>query len=387
MRREIGSEQMLWLGRTGIIDSYLISLARVLPIEKRIADPLFSGIRVSVVVPAYNEGGVIPRLLESLNKQETLVGFEVVIVDNKSQDQTAQLIGTFKTCVRYPLHLVTEELPGAGNARKTGCDEILRRVKKRDGVSIQYHVIALTDADTVVPPDWIEKISHAVLSDPESIAVSGTHGPKEGMDELIENRLGLSGYFGLAPRVASALEQLIGQQRLRGPNFALEVETYAAASGFCQQVDSLGRVAPRECFDLSQRIRSSGYRIKPLKVTVAVSQRRHLFELLKGTDSYFAHQSDGRFVAVRESEDELLRLSLESVPVEVWKEYQSKILAVVIKNVLVMPLKQGEVNPEVLGNLFSQAELEELFTDLTFLPAEMISEKWAPFIIKLITGP
>ena len=47
--------------------------------------------RVSVVIPAYNEEALIYRTLESLRKQDYQGDIETIVVDNKSTDGTARV--------------------------------------------------------------------------------------------------------------------------------------------------------------------------------------------------------------------------------------------------------------------------------------------------------
>lgn len=368
--------------RVEIIDFYLRNQARFLPTQQQINSFFSTKTQVSVVIPAFNECLTIAELLESLNKQKTAIGYEVIIVDNESKDQTADIVRDYMSQVQYPLYLLSEKLPGAGDVRKTGCDEVLRRLRKRDGYNIKPHIIALTDADTIVPPFWIENISRAVFKETQPIAVSGTHGPKREVDELIESKIGIPDYFKRISRLAAFLEQTIGQIRFRGPNSALEIETYAAAGGFRQLFDKQGRIAPRECLDLALRIKRKGYLIKPLQTEVTVSQRRHLAELLGETESYTSYQPDGRFITVRESESELLYKALEKVPLATWKKYQLKILTLVIKNVLIEPLAKGELNLDSLKSFLTSDDLTKLVVDVKSLPLEEVSEKWVLSVVK-----
>ena len=42
--------------------------------------------RISVVVPAYNEEELLPQCLKSLRKQDYAGQYEIIVVDNGSQD-------------------------------------------------------------------------------------------------------------------------------------------------------------------------------------------------------------------------------------------------------------------------------------------------------------
>ena len=50
--------------------------------------------KVSVVIPAYNEEKYIGRCLDSLVAQKTKYEFEVIVVDNNSTDNTRTIART-----------------------------------------------------------------------------------------------------------------------------------------------------------------------------------------------------------------------------------------------------------------------------------------------------
>lgn len=95
---------------------------------------------VSVIIPAYNEYQFIGRTLESVRKQ-SVPGCEVLVVDNGSNDGTSEAVAKY-----FPWVTVIEEpTRGTNNARECG-----RR-------NAQGEILAFLDADTEVPPDWLER--------------------------------------------------------------------------------------------------------------------------------------------------------------------------------------------------------------------------------------
>ena len=73
-------------------------------------------VRLSVVVPAFNEGDYLAGTLESLQRQNVTSPFEVIVVDNNSTDNTAAIAHSF-ACVA-PYRAVTTRLsPGAEASR------------------------------------------------------------------------------------------------------------------------------------------------------------------------------------------------------------------------------------------------------------------------------
>ncbi|HVZ67697.1 MAG TPA: glycosyltransferase [Patescibacteria group bacterium] len=95
--------------------------------------------RVSVVIPAYNEGNFISPTLKSLLNQ-TYKNFELIVVDNSSTDNTSEVAASFGARV------VKQHVAGVAATRQAGFFEA------------KGEIIASTDADSIVPEDWVEKI-------------------------------------------------------------------------------------------------------------------------------------------------------------------------------------------------------------------------------------
>ncbi len=117
--------------------------------------------RLSVVVPAYNEADTIGRTLEALAGQERAPD-HVVVVDNGSTDDTAQLVKD-----RYPdVHLVHEPQKGTGAACSAGFAYAIEELGSR--------VIARTDADTVPLPSWTRVADEYFAAHPNKQLIGGT---------------------------------------------------------------------------------------------------------------------------------------------------------------------------------------------------------------------
>ncbi|MDO8269768.1 MAG: glycosyltransferase family A protein [Candidatus Levybacteria bacterium] len=110
--------------------------------------------RISVVIPAFNEEKRIAACLRTVYNQ-TLPAFEVIVVDNNSTDDTAKIAKQMGATV------IIEKNQGVTFARNTGFN------------LVQGDVIARTDADTIVPTTWIEQISRHFENDKQLDALSG----------------------------------------------------------------------------------------------------------------------------------------------------------------------------------------------------------------------
>jgi cellulose synthase/poly-beta-1,6-N-acetylglucosamine synthase-like glycosyltransferase len=111
---------------------------------------------VTVIVPVHNGEQTIQPLLESLQKLNyDRNKVEVIVVDGNSTDKTQEIVK------KYPVKLVIEEKKGLNLARNIG-------IKFSNG-----EIIAFTDSDCIVPPNWITKIVEN-FKDPKVSCVGGS---------------------------------------------------------------------------------------------------------------------------------------------------------------------------------------------------------------------
>ena len=111
---------------------------------------------VTVVVPVRNRELTIQPLLDSLQKLDYDTNkVEVIVVDGNSTDKTQEIVK------KYPVKLVVEKRKGLNLARNTG-------IKCSKG-----EIVAFTDSDCIVPPNWITKIVEN-FKDPKVSCVGGS---------------------------------------------------------------------------------------------------------------------------------------------------------------------------------------------------------------------
>lgn len=112
----------------------------------------------SVVIPAYEEAARLRRCLDPLTDQDA----EVLVVVG-GDDETEVIAGAHEAC-----DVVLRDVgTGAGAARNRGVEAAIG------------DVVLFTDADTVVPTDWVE-LHRRHYADPEVIGVGGPARPLEG---------------------------------------------------------------------------------------------------------------------------------------------------------------------------------------------------------------
>lgn len=121
---------------------------------------------ITVVVPTRDRPDMLKLCLESL-LSSNFPSFEIVIVDNRPRtSMTRELVaGSFGgySNIRY----LVEDRPGSQWARNSG----LRLVKTR--------LVAFTDDDAVVDPDWLGEIARTFHEDDDIACVTGLTLPAE----------------------------------------------------------------------------------------------------------------------------------------------------------------------------------------------------------------
>ncbi|RPA61192.1 glycosyltransferase family 2 protein [Gordonia oryzae] len=118
--------------------------------------------KLSVVIPAFNEESQLPGCLDSLLAQTRAID-EIIVVDNNSTDRTASVVADY--AARHPaVRHEFEPIRGVHAARRRGLD------------SATSELIAKVDADTRVGPDWAA-LGVEFLAGPRGREFSALTGP------------------------------------------------------------------------------------------------------------------------------------------------------------------------------------------------------------------
>lgn len=95
--------------------------------------------KVSVIIPAYNEQEYIEKAIKSVINQNESPN-EIIVINNNSVDKTVDI------AKKLGVRIINEKMQGMIPARNRGFNEA-----KSD-------IIARIDADVIVPKDWIKRI-------------------------------------------------------------------------------------------------------------------------------------------------------------------------------------------------------------------------------------
>ena len=133
--------------------------------------------RISVVVPACNSRLHLPRCLEALARSE-YVQFEVIVVDDCSTDDTAQVAVRYGArCLRTPQRM------GPAGARNLGAH------------TAGGEILLFVDADVVVTHGTLRLIAEDFVGDPDLAAVFGSYDDEPAWQSFISQYKNLMHHY------------------------------------------------------------------------------------------------------------------------------------------------------------------------------------------------
>ncbi len=163
--------------------------------------------RISVVIPSYDDAVFLRTCLVALAVQ-TRPADEVIVVDNDSSDDTVEVARAAGARV------VHEPIRGIFPATAAGFD------------AAEGELLLRLDADSVAPPDWIERIATAFAEQPSLDALSGPgrfYGANAAIRWIAEHL-----YIGA---YSTIVQGMLGHPVLFGSNLAIRAEVWRAIRG------------------------------------------------------------------------------------------------------------------------------------------------------------
>ena len=115
---------------------------------------------ISIVVSTYNRSRMLAGTVDSILGQSGNTPFELIVVDNNSADDTARVAQEYARrtpIVRY----VFEPKQGVSHGRNAGI------------AAAESDLLAFTDDDVVVDPDWVDRMKMVFASKPDHGCVGG----------------------------------------------------------------------------------------------------------------------------------------------------------------------------------------------------------------------
>lgn len=206
--------------------------------------------RISLIIPAYNEEAYLGACLDSVLRNAPGKFFEIIVVNNASTDRTREV-----ALSRAGVRVVDEPEKGLTKARQRGLLEA-----KGD-------LLAYIDADTVLPPGWVEKVKRVFAERKDAVCLSGPYkyhdGPK--FQRILMNALWrlaapiayrLAGYMALGGNFIARRDALI-----RVGGFNPSISFYGEDTDIARRLSKVGKVIFRMDFFIwssSRRIAAEG---------------------------------------------------------------------------------------------------------------------------------
>ena len=106
---------------------------------------------ISIIIPALNEGRVLPRTLDSIFAQ-TYKDIEVIYINDASTDNTDEAIKPYLDKITYIKHEKNVD----------------RQITRNEGIGVSRgEYLFICDADIILKPDCLEKMLTALKAHPE----------------------------------------------------------------------------------------------------------------------------------------------------------------------------------------------------------------------------
>jgi len=201
-------------------------------------------VKVSIVVPAYNEEKRIADTLNCLKKQ-TYPDIELIVVNNNSQDKTGMI------AKQYCEAVFLEKTPGYISA-------VNRGAKEATGTLITF-----CDADTLYPANWIQNVVNTFNKNKKAVVVYGTADTYD--SNWFSNKM--NGFFYTQ---FLRLSRLFGLDNTSGFNFVMKRDAFLKVGGYDPQFK---KMSPD--IELGKRLKSIGKVVFNPRIKVSSSFRRY----------------------------------------------------------------------------------------------------------------
>jgi glycosyltransferase involved in cell wall biosynthesis len=192
--------------------------------------------RLSFVVPAYNEEAYLPACLESILAQTGELGdaVEIIVVNNASSDRTLQVAMGFKG-----VRVVDEPRKGLTFARQAGF------------AASSGELIANVDSDSRLTEGWVQTVLAEFAAEPKLVALSG---PFIYYDMSPNQRVSVRIFYAIAYLVYALNRWVLrAGSMVQGGNFVLRRSALEQIGGFDTSISFYG-----EDTDIARRMNQVG---------------------------------------------------------------------------------------------------------------------------------
>ena len=190
-----------------------------------------SAVVASVVVCTHNRASLLPTLVALLRVQVFVGGFEIVIVDSGSTDNTPEVMAELVTTIEPQVRALRMDRPGLSAARNRGLQ------------AAAGEVVAFLDDDAVPHPGWLAALVAAFV-EPEVGAAGGRiflRFPGPVPLWLTDPLCGYLGAYDLGPTGRRVVYTPPREQYPRGGNMVVRRAAATSVGGFRSAFGRRGR--------------------------------------------------------------------------------------------------------------------------------------------------
>jgi glycosyltransferase involved in cell wall biosynthesis len=222
---------------------------------------------LTILMATYNGADTLPAVLQAYGALHAPEGgWQLVIVDNGSTDETKDILTTFRT--RLPLTYVCEPKRGKNAALNTGL------------AKVAGNLVVFTDDDAIPCRDWLVHLRNAADTHPSFALLGGPIVPRweTPPEEWMLNWVPLSPTFALLP---PREDGPIPPKLVFGPNMACRTEIFQQGYRFDEAIGPRGtQYAMGSEAEFTRRLAQAGYQAWHCRHAV-VEHFIHSFQMRK----------------------------------------------------------------------------------------------------------
>jgi len=213
----------------------------------------------SFVIPVYNRAQEIEELLYSLTKQNTTIPFEIIIVEDGSEETAIEIVNSYKNSL--PIQYFSTKNNGAGMARNFG-------MSKAKG---DYYIVL--DSDVLVPSNYLNVVS-AALNENYTDAFGGPDAAHPTFTSF-QKAINFSMTSVLTTGGIRGKKKSVGKFQPRSFNFGISKIAFEQTKGFSSM--EVG-----EDIDLSFRLWEQGFKTQLIESAFVYHKRRNTIDTFFG---------------------------------------------------------------------------------------------------------
>lgn len=200
--------------------------------------------KISVIVVTYNEEKNIKNCLDSLiNLEYPIEDYEIIVIDGNSEDNTKSIVLSYNNVKFF-----------------SNVDKFTASNRNYGIKNAKYDYVAFTDADCIVPRDWLKILSAGFYKNFSSnlVAVGGANIPPQNTDNFIKS-IAIAQSIFVGNRGSAQGKRFIKVSKVESlstTNILYDKKKLIEVGGFSEDMKNLG-----EDWEVNYKLRKKGYKL------------------------------------------------------------------------------------------------------------------------------